>query len=565
MTSDVVLSSALRANLLSLQSTQNLIDQTQLRLSTGKRVNSALDNPQNFFAAQSLGNRASDLSALLDGLGQSISTIEQSANSVEALESLVGQAESIANQARDALSAGQQEAKITGNIDLSGIDDLTAITGIDDADQLVFSYIDTDGTIGTGTASVGTTDSIDQFITDINAFRDSGSNQVFEAKLTEDGFLSIRELNGNRFEISFDDGGAADTALVSALGFSGFETNITDNTGAADTKITVSATASLESVALLDASSNIATRSTSLITLTNADGDTLFDGTAAETDLLSIGINNDAVVEVLGNSTALGQTGLDIGEATIQSLIDGINNNTGLNTLIRADFDDATGKLTISAIDSSVESIKFEVTDAGATADAQFNIEGFGFGVGDLDADAGDNESESILLGAAAGQLASLETEYNNIRDQIDLLVSDSAFRGINLLNGDNLITNFNETRTSSLTTEGTVFTSAGLGLTAANFGRTTTVDSSISQIASAKDAVRSFGGTLANDLAVIQTRQEFTNKTINNLESAADKLTLADQNAEGARLLALQTRQQLGITSLSLASQSQQAVLRLF
>ena len=80
-----------------------------------------------------------------------------------------------------------------------------------------------------------------------------------------------------------------------------------------------------------------------------------------------------------------------------------------------------------------------------------------------------------------------------------------------------------------------------------------------------ALETVRNFGLTLANDLSVIQTREGFTQNMINTLSEGADKLTVADQNEEGAKLLALQTRQQLGVTSLSLASQSQQAILRLF
>src|SRR5690349_7113770 len=130
MTSDVVLTAALRNNLLSLQNTQSLIDKTQLRLATGLKINSALDNPQNFFAAQSLSNRAGDLSRLLDGIGQSISSIKQANTAVESLTKLVEQADSVAQQAREAISGAQQEAKVTGGINLKGIDDLTTVTGI---------------------------------------------------------------------------------------------------------------------------------------------------------------------------------------------------------------------------------------------------------------------------------------------------------------------------------------------------------------------------------------------------------------------------------------------------
>ena len=126
MSSDVVLTSALRNNLLSLQNTQRLIDDTQLRLATGLKVNSALDNPQNFFTAQSLNNRASDLNRLLDGIGQSIRTIETADGGVSALTSLIEQSQSVVNSARDELAASEGEARITGGLDLSDFTDLPA-------------------------------------------------------------------------------------------------------------------------------------------------------------------------------------------------------------------------------------------------------------------------------------------------------------------------------------------------------------------------------------------------------------------------------------------------------
>ena len=151
MTSDVVLTAALRQNLLTLQNTQSAIDKTQFRLATGKKVNSALDSPQNFFAAQSLNNRASDLSKLLDGIGQSISSIEAADNAVNAINTLVDQADSIASQARDALSAGAQEAKITGNANIDGVQTLSDIAGVDAADAITFSFRDSTDTTRTST------------------------------------------------------------------------------------------------------------------------------------------------------------------------------------------------------------------------------------------------------------------------------------------------------------------------------------------------------------------------------------------------------------------------------
>jgi flagellin len=97
--SGIVLSSSVRQNLLSLQSTADLLATTQSRLSTGKKVNSALDNPSNFFTAQGLDNRASDISNLLDGIGNGVQVLQAANTGITSLQKLVDTAKSIANQA----------------------------------------------------------------------------------------------------------------------------------------------------------------------------------------------------------------------------------------------------------------------------------------------------------------------------------------------------------------------------------------------------------------------------------------------------------------------------------
>jgi len=144
-------------------------------------------------------------------------------------------------------------------------------------------------------------------------------------------------------------------------------------------------------------------------------------------------------------------------------------------------------------------------------------------------------------------------------------LVEDSNYRGVNLLAGDNLTTFFNEDRDNTLRTEGVDFTSIGLGLEEGDFTNAAAVADAISQVRDSVESVRNFGQSIANDLSIVQFRRDFTEQTINTLQSGADDLVVADQNEEGANLLALQTRQALGTTSLSLAAQSQQSVLRLF
>ena len=95
---DVVLSAGVRQNLLSLQNTAHLMSVTQNRLATGKKVNTALDNPTNFFTAQSLDNRASDINNLLDGIGNGVQVLQAANTGITSLQKLVDTAKSIANQ-----------------------------------------------------------------------------------------------------------------------------------------------------------------------------------------------------------------------------------------------------------------------------------------------------------------------------------------------------------------------------------------------------------------------------------------------------------------------------------
>ncbi|CAA2161255.1 Flagellin [Methylobacterium brachiatum] len=100
MSSPITLTSATRSSLLSLQSTQSLQDTISERLSTGKKVNSALDNPVNFFTASSLNSRSSQLSDLLDGMSNGIQTIQAASKGIDGMKNLVQQMQSTVKQAR---------------------------------------------------------------------------------------------------------------------------------------------------------------------------------------------------------------------------------------------------------------------------------------------------------------------------------------------------------------------------------------------------------------------------------------------------------------------------------
>jgi flagellin-like hook-associated protein FlgL len=125
----------------------------------------------------------------------------------------------------------------------------------------------------------------------------------------------------------------------------------------------------------------------------------------------------------------------------------------------------------------------------------------------------------------------------------------------------------FNVSRTSSLALSGVTFNSAGLGISQAanNFQTNTSLANASSQLTASLTSLQNQAASFGTNLSVIQIRQSFTSATINTLQTGASNLTLADTNQEGANLLALQTRQSLAETALSLAAQSQNSVLRLF
>ena len=187
--------------------------------------------------------------------------------------------------------------------------------------------------------------------------------------------------------------------------------------------------------------------------------------------------------------------------------------------------------------------------------------------------DAGSNVLKNLygsdVVSATNGsnERATYAKQFDDILTQIDQLVQDTSYKGINLLNGDDLTVVFNEYRTSTLELKGVTFNSTGLGLTrvADEWKSTITIDQSLDQITKATSMLRAQASEFGQNLSTVQIREDFTENMINNLQTGADKLTLADMNEEAANLLALQTRQQLATNSLAMANQAAQSVLKLF
>lgn len=178
----------------------------------------------------------------------------------------------------------------------------------------------------------------------------------------------------------------------------------------------------------------------------------------------------------------------------------------------------------------------------------------------------------------SATELQGLTTQYNELIRQINNTEADSSYKGVNFLGGTTvtLTVNFNEQSTSSLVMSGFNGSASGLALSggtqtgsgnlaSTSLDTTAELDGIEATINNALATLRTQGGTLSANLSILTTRQDFITNMVNTLAEGATKLTVADTNEEGANMLLLQTRQQLGTTALSLSAQANAAVLRLF
>jgi flagellin-like hook-associated protein FlgL len=186
--------------------------------------------------------------------------------------------------------------------------------------------------------------------------------------------------------------------------------------------------------------------------------------------------------------------------------------------------------------------------------------------------------AQSALSAATTSEISTLMSQYNEVLSQIDLMAADSGYKGVNLLDSTAITqtVKFDENGDSSLTITGFDASAQGATLSLSTHATNSWVsaggtadkaeiNSAIAKLDNARSALRTEAQKLSTNVSTITIRQDFTKGMINTLEDGAAELTNADMNEEGANMLMLQTRQSLGTTSLSLASQAAQSVMRLF
>jgi flagellin len=441
------ISNGVRSSLASLQTITSQAAAVQNRLATGKKVNTAVDNPVNFFTAQSLNDRSSQLKGLLDGISNGIQTVQAASKGIDGITKLVGSLQSTVKQAQ--ADAAQNRPTVVGT--------------------------------GTTLATAG------------------------EAALTS---KSLKDI-----------------ALDKRIGSAG------------DTTV-ATATAS-------------------------AAGDLGVDITA--TDTLNIQI-------VTNPAAATSTTNISIDLTANTSVRDVVNaiNTSGVATA----FVDEKGLLNVKGTGSEQLGVGIGAGADAATAitDSATGLQNTKFGLAATDRTTGIASS-----GVTSATRSNLIEQYNTLRTQIDSLAKDAGFNGVNLLQGDKVSIAFNEKggkNQTKLDIQGTSLSADNIGIAQAgnaqvagtiNFQNDSDLEKATTALTSALTSLKSLSSTFGANLSVAQTRQDFTKDLADVLSTGASNLVNADANEEAANLLSLQTRQQLSQTALSLSSQSDQAVLRLF
>jgi hypothetical protein len=526
--SGIVLSAAVRQNLLSLQSTAALLATTQNDLATGNKVNTALDNPTEFFTAQGLNNRASDISNLLDSIGNGVQVLQAANTGITSLQSLIADAQSIANQVLQTSVGYSTKSNVTS----------AAITGATAQNLL-----------GPATNNTVTGTAVDNHLT--TPVPITAATALVSA--TNSDTLASTPANGSSFIV---DG--------KTISFSTAQTSVTSD-GNGDVTIGVGAgsTATVQTVlSAIDGITGATTASTvngsGQIVLSTGTTQNLViaaGGTSALADFgLAAGTTNLTPPALQGQTLTIGATG----GGTATNIVFGtgagqVSTLNQLNTALAANNLQATinttGAINIVTSDDAASST---IGTIGGSA-AAFN----GLTAG---APVGDPVSQATRTNLVA--------QYNNVLQQINTTSQDSSFNGINLLNGDTLNLTFDETGASKLAITGVTFNDAGLGLSTLTAG-TDFLDSNsankvLTQLTAADTTLRGEASALGSNLSIVEIRQDFNKNLINVLQTGASNLTLADANEEAANSQALSTRQSIAVSALALANQSQQSVLQL-
>ncbi len=605
--SNITLSTGIRNNLLSLQQTASDLTTTQQQLSTGKKVNTAFDNPQSYFTSQSLTNRANDLSSLLDQIGQAQQTLNAANDGLTGLTSLLEQALSSAQQAQQATTGTVNYPNVTGTTNIAA-DTAQAVSTSTVANAVAGVTASVQSNIALGASSFGASGLTNG---DTLTFK-LGSDTTVSVTYSTGGGTNSFSSAANLITLLNSSGNLSGEATAATDGAGGITVTANDltndfatlgGTGAAESAVAGSTTAAAHSLGSALTVSDGTTNKTVYYVANNGANTTDAFTTAAQlvganalgSSVGTVNVSQAGGILTLGSSsksiTVSGAIGAALGfgtsaysdnyNQTLSSLISGAGNHTvtigvGTDTTHTLTFGTGSGDISTKAELTTALSGFTDITGSiNSSNKLNFNPSSTSAVTIGGDANAltalglsAETIDPTATVVTASSTRATLQDNFNSTLTQLDQLASDSSYNGVNLLNGNNLKVNFNENGTSGLTIAGVNDSSTGLGLSqlsASEFQDNNTISGIVAQINTAITAVRAQTETFGTNSSTISTRQTFETNIINTLQTGASNLVLADQNQASANLLTEQTRQQLEISSLSIANQANQAVLKLF
>ena len=636
---DISLTSSMRSNLIALQNTATLLSRTQDRLSTGKKVNTALDNPTNFFAAQANTQRANDLSTRKDAMTEAVQGVDAANKGITGITSLIEAAKGLTQAARSADATNRDSLGQQFNAVLTQISQLASDSGYKGKNFL-------------------TNDSLNVL------FNENGSSS-----LTISGFDATADgLGISGVVVAVSGAVTAGTAITDTIGVTG--TNSGNLTGASTTLNVVTHSGSLSSssgIAGYVGTGNVFGNGGALTTTSGTTGDSFTVSGLGFTGYSQLAVTGNYVLEgvtVDGVATATGNFAIDLTNSTsghiVIKLTGGAVTGTyasgqsiAFNLQTAAHFSSGSGvpaNLTVYNLKAGDIASGLSVLDSSGNG-FEVYVSGQNVATGSVTLDTANNQL--IFTGVGVPLLNNVTYTYNDgyasgqgigARTMSNLSYTGTALatgqsivqvrvKGVAIDSGYYAITGSSITFTSgavysgiihsgdnigiSVETKGYTYTAAvsgtqyittgsvqidGVALTGADYvltdstikidsgffasGQTTGasitytvtsnaiaggwatdtgIDLSVSGLNTAIDTLRTKSANLASNLSVVTIREDFTDGLVNTLLKGADNLTLADMNQEGANMLMLQTRQQLGTTSLKMASDAAQSVLRLF
>jgi flagellin len=620
MANEVALTSSMRTNLLQLQNVQDQVAKKQNILSTGNKVNTALDGPTAFFAAKGLTQRAGDLSSLKSAMGQSISTIQAADKGLTSIDTMIDQAKGLTTAAyaalgTDAASVATRKALASQfNALRTQIDKLAGDSGYAGKNLIGGNGLRLDST-SSSRAAVNT----------IAGLENARVTNVVSADTYSIRVKGTGDISGQTGDIGNAENAHGLTGLklsgklsTSAGSFSDVQIEVRGATGRERSFIVSDGTES-RTISYFDNNQSIDTKLTTAATSTTAQASQVtIGGTIEAGDIFSVTVEGQTFSYTATSSdVAIGQTAKANVASQLQASI-----NSALASGGRLSGKDLASTSvgtagTITLTGATTTGVAREVTLAASTTNAltkhisesfasgtvvsftvdrklleNSNNSGNGISViekkvdlqvqitnlngAQVTRDGMNNRGESKL--ADGDQSFAFDSGTVRLKiDQTSIQQAASANCSANIVTkqvtdantSNDLTVQLNERNTNTINVAAVNLTSSGQGLRLDGAQNDWTdrsdIDNAVAGLDFAKATVRSASQQLSTNLNVITTRETFTKEFSDVLTEGASKLTLADQNEEGASLLMLQTRQQLGTIALTLANQSQQSILRLF